>query len=48
MLFLLQQELAKRKGKAHEELGKQVLEALVIGSGLFALFKLLEAIFGKK
>lgn len=48
VLLLLQQELAKRKGKAQKELGEQILQALVVGSGLFALFKLLEAVFGKK
>ncbi len=48
LLQLLQEQLSTQKSKAQREFGDQLMRAFVIGGGLFALFKLLEAIFGKK
>ena len=47
LMTLLQTEVSKRKSaEARSELGTAIVTALLVGGGLFALFKLLEAAFG--
>ncbi len=46
LLVALDQEVAKRKTmKAKAELANTITTALLVGGGLFALFKLLQAVF---
>ena len=47
LMTLLEREVAKRKSaEARSELGSAIVTALLVGGGMFALFKLLEAVFG--
>lgn len=45
LLVALREELGRKRPDERVEWGKTLLAALVIGGGLFALFKLLEAVF---
>lgn len=45
LLVALREELGRKRPEEQIEWGKALLAALVIGGGLFALFKLLETVF---
>lgn len=48
VLAALDQELKKRSALKTKELGETILTGLLIGGGLFALFKVLEAVYDDK
>lgn len=45
LLVVIREQLVQKRPEERVEWGKALLAALVIGGGLFALFKLLEVVF---